>query len=644
MKTNWTLIVTALATIHWGFAVGNGATPETIVLDQATRERCLEVLRKGLVSEEFWPAMHAAEALTYAGEGAAVREALAKRKAADDQQQCGLAREAARAGDRSQVATLLKILANRESNGRIHAAESLYKVAEVGDGKSLREALAPEADARLRIMAAAALARSGHPKALDVLRGYLNGENVDLRKLAAWGLGQLGTKDDVLALAKQLAEEKDELTRANYVNALALLGDADARGKLGENLRSGLVPLRVTAAEWAGYCRATEFREPLVKLLDDETLDVRVRAAQSLLILSQPLGILELPLAARPENFSRELFPATAANPRYSEGSIIGLLDGSLLYATTEFVGGGADHATARIVARMSADHGRTWSDPRVLQENTGKQNVMSVTLRRLTANAFDGPLGMIYLVKNSPTDLKVVLRISNDEAQSFGPPILVTDAPGYHVMNNDRVTVMASGRMICPIAWTDDVFKKGGGHFVCFCYLSDDGGKTWRRSAEQVDQPQRGAMEPEVVELEGGELLMIIRTQLGKIATSRSTDGGEHWSAPGQFDVNSPESPATIRRIPATGDLLLVWNNTYAVGSNHGGKRRPLTAAVSSDGGQTWKHIRDLETDSAAGYAYTSVLFNRDRVVLSYYVSDEKTGRISSRFRSVPVGWFYGE
>src|SRR4029079_6498707 len=155
-------------------------------------------------------------------------------------------------------------------------------------------------------------------------------------------------------------------------------------------------------------------------------------------------------------------------------------------------------------------------------------------------------------------------------------------------------------------------------------------------------DQPQRGAMEPEGVELEGGELLMIVGTQLGRIATSHSTDGGAHWSADDQLSVNSPESPATIRRIPATGDLLLVWNNTYAAASNHGGKRTPLTAAVSSDVGRTWRHVRNLETEATAGYAYTSILFHRDRVLLSYYVSDEKSGRISSRFRSLPVSWLY--
>jgi sialidase-1 len=210
--------------------------------------------------------------------------------------------------------------------------------------------------------------------------------------------------------------------------------------------------------------------------------------------------------------------------------------------------------------------------------------------------------------------------------------------------MNNDRVTVLSTGRLVCPIAWTDDVFNPGGGHFVSLCYLSDDGGRAWRRSADQIDQPQRGAMEPEVVELAGGKLLMIIRTQHGKIATSLSADGGDHWSSPGELPVRAPESPATIRRIPATGDLLLVWNNAYTAGAGHGGPRTPLTAAISSDDGQTWRHIRNLEDDPAHGYAYTSIAFHRDRALLSYYVSDAKTGRISSRFHSLPVSWFYRE
>jgi sialidase-1 len=585
--------------------------------------------------------MHAAEALTLAGQGEEVVRSLAGRSAADDQQRCGLAREAARTGDRSQISRLLEILVKEGSIGHTHAAESLFKIAEVGDGSALRAALAQNDDWKLKLMAAAALARCGHPTTMDEAHARLMHGDIEVRKTAVWILGQIGTAADVSRVKAVLEAETEPLARAYCVHALALLGDSSGRQELAKNLTSSLPAVRTYAAEFAGYCRAEELHDQLVTLLDDETLDVRMRAAQSLIALSLPPGRLGLPRAVAMEDLSRDVYPATATNPRYSEGSIAVLRGPELLFSTTEFIGGAADQATAHIIGRRSRDGGRTWSEPTVLQENTGKQNVMSVTLRRLRSGSYDGPVGLFYLVKNGPADLQVKLRISTDEGQAFGDAISVTNIPGYHVMNNDRVTVTAGGRLICPVAWTRDVAEREC-HFVSFCYLSDDGGHTWRKSTGQVDQPKRGAMEPEVIELSGGKLLMIVRTQTGKIATSISTDGGNQWSEPGELPVQSPESPATIRRIPATGDLLLIWNNTHVAGANHGGARTPLTAAISSDEGRTWDHFRKLEDRADEGYAYTGITFYRDRALLSYYVAHPKEGRISSRFRSLPVSWFY--
>jgi sialidase-1 len=84
------------------------------------------------------------------------------------------------------------------------------------------------------------------------------------------------------------------------------------------------------------------------------------------------------------------------------------------------------------------------------------------------------------------------------------------------------------------------------------------------------------------------------------------------------------------------------VWNKNYEPGVGNGGKRSPLTAAISSDEGKAWNDVRHLETDPFQSYAYTSILFHKDRVLLSYYVHDHKSGQISSRFRSLPVRWFY--
>src|SRR5262249_59020324 len=104
------------------------------------RRRCLDVLRQALKGDEFWPAMHAAEALTQAGQGAEVRTALADRLKTerDPRMRCGLARELVRAVDRTRVAVLLEILGEPERRAQVHAADSLYTVAEIGDRELLR--------------------------------------------------------------------------------------------------------------------------------------------------------------------------------------------------------------------------------------------------------------------------------------------------------------------------------------------------------------------------------------------------------------------------------------------------------------------------------------------------------------------------
>lgn len=619
-----------------GFVSGvrGEAGSATLDLPPAIRSKCLATLREGLKSEEFWPSMHAAEALTLAGEAEQVRRSLRPRVASegDAQRRCGLARELVRAGDKSVLQILFDVLESPDPYGHVHAAESLFKVSEVGDGQKLREA-ARSTNVKLRLMAAAALARCGSPSALASVRAPLQGPDREAAQIAAWILAQIGSAEDTKPLRGRLEQESDPLKRAYIINALATLGDADGRKRLLDNLGHTDGAVRTYSAEFAGHARLTGAADKLIGLLDDPVTDVRVRAAQSLLVLAQ-----------RPIEggavIVRDVYTATAQNPRYSEGSIIERGDGNLLFAITEFVGAGEDHSTAQIVGRTSADGGRSWDAPRVLQANVGTQNVMSVTLCRLKPTPIGAaPIGMFYLVKNSPSDLNVLLRVSTDEGRTFGEPIVVTRAPGYHVMNNDRVTRLASGRLICPISWTADV--AGEGHFVSFCYVSDDG-NTWRRSRNEVDLPQRGAMEPQTIELNDGTLLMFLRTQLGAIYACQSADGGLTWSKPASWNVESPEAPATLRRIPATGDLVLIYNPVFRAGSGHGGPRTPLALALSADEGRTWQRRADLETRTDQTYAYTSATFVKDRLVLSYYVADAKTGRISTRFRSMPIGQLY--
>jgi len=609
---------------------------EVIELSNENRNKCLELLRDGLRSDDFWPSIHAAEGLTLGGYGdeviAFLEPQLLTEK--DDQRRCGLARELVRAGRREYKQVMLDILSSDDPHGHVHAAESLYKVVEIGDGSALRNAFAHSSNLTLQVMAAAALGRCGNPEAMAFLREQLATAEPNIARIVGWVLGRIGSSEDIPGIQRRRENSENDLQRVFHGNSLAALGDKLGLEQLERSLGSDDSGFRTYCATFAGEARATQTKPKLIGLLDDLHLDARLRAAQSLLVLAAP------PPHERGEDVSNLVFVPTEENPRYTEGSVLELLDGSLLFAVTEFFGTGSDFAEAHIVARHSSAGGRTWGKQRILQENTGGLNCMSVTLRRLPAPGAPERIALFYLQKNSHSDLDLYVKYSTDEAQTFGSPILVTDDPGYHVVNNDRITRLSSGRLLAPAASTPDVTKVN--HFISRCYISDDNGLNWRAGKEAVDLPKRGAMEPEVVELADGRVLMIMRNQLGTISKSYSADGGDTWSQPDDLGIVAPEAPSTLRRIPSTGDLLLIWNNNYKPGEGHGGKRTPLNVAVSSDEGLSWKHRRTLESNPDLSYSYVSLTFVGERAALTYWVGDSSKRQWSTKFRSLPVSWFY--
>jgi len=326
--------------------------------------------------------------------------------------------------------------------------------------------------------------------------------------------------------------------------------------------------------------------------------------------------------------------------PRHSEGDVVELADGRLLLAWTEFYGGYDDHAAAHISAKLSTDGGLTWGPKSILQENVGGRNVMSVSLLRLES----GPILFFYLLKNSISDCQVWVRRSEDEAATWSAPSPVSSRTGYHVINNARVVQLSDGRLLAPVALTRDI--ESGPPSRVFCYISDDEGATWRPGRGDAGFAGSPAQEPGVAEFFDGSGLMIIRTKLGRIYTARSADGGDTWSIPVASSLVSPPSPATVAKIPSTDDLLIVWNDNPAGASARWQDRTPLTSAVSRDGGETWVNRKNLESDPACCYAYTSITFVEPDVLLTYYLWDRMAGNqpfegTSLKLWRVPLDWF---
>lgn len=355
--------------------------------------------------------------------------------------------------------------------------------------------------------------------------------------------------------------------------------------------------------------------------------------------------------------FQEIIAPSVPGNWRNDGGSAVELNDSCLLLAWTDFYGPDEDDCDcqpARISAATSTDGGRSWGKRFTLQANIGRQNVMAPSLLRLKS----GRILFVFLQKNSSNDSRAMVRISSDDGKVFSAPkgIEIKDAPkpAYIGFNNDRLIQLASGRVLLPIYRK---VKSSQDRYVSSVYYSDDGGETWQASSTTIDvaESRVGAQEPGVVELKDGRVLLWVRNSTGQLYSSISADRGETWSVPKPMGVSAPVAPASIKRIPSTGDLLLVWNNSTKY-------RYPLTVALSKTDGKTWHTIRNLEDNPCCTYAYVSILFVKDRCLFTYYVDartppggpppkPKKASSIpggwvadwSLKLKDVPARWLYG-
>ncbi len=325
-------------------------------------------------------------------------------------------------------------------------------------------------------------------------------------------------------------------------------------------------------------------------------------------------------------------------NPRNSEGSFATLHDGRIVFVYTRYYGDSwADEATARLCARYSADGGRTWTtDDVTIVENEGRRNVMSVSLLRLS----DGRLGLWYLRKDDIDNCHAYLRTSLDDANWSDPAVCCIPAPGYFVVNNDRVVQLGSGRLIVPASFhrnalppdadPANVYAGCDERGIAIWFLSDDGGASWRESRDWWALPVRsgsGLQETGMVELRDGRLYGYCRTDVGCHYEMSSDDGGDTWTPPQPSVFRAPCSPLSIKRL-ATGDLLAVWNDhsgalapvpTDPALTEQSWGRTPLVCALSRDDGQSWERHKLLEDDPARGFCYTAIHPTADAVLLAY-------------------------
>ena len=334
---------------------------------------------------------------------------------------------------------------------------------------------------------------------------------------------------------------------------------------------------------------------------------------------------------------------------RKGEGDVVELKDGRLLLVYMEFSGDGSDVAQTRLAALESDDGGLTWGRHRVVTETApGDVNVYSPNLVR----ARDGAILLVFMRQHSSapqTSTQHVWR-SADQGQTFEALAEFAQGASYSLCNA-VIKRTESGRLLLPVSCTHEAGDGPYGHTYAGGVLcSDDDGLTWREADNRVFLPMRGVMEPHVEETRDGRVLMVMRSQLGALFVSESNDDGASWSPPQTTGLRAPESCPELCRIPGTGDLLMIWNNSPydPAFRSHYGKRSPLTAAVSADEGQTWGRPRDIEDDDRRAFSNPGCRFTGDgRAIVNYWTCEylpdwRMQDVIDLRVAVIDGDWFY--
>jgi sialidase-1 len=342
---------------------------------------------------------------------------------------------------------------------------------------------------------------------------------------------------------------------------------------------------------------------------------------------------------------------------RCSEGSTIELPDGRLMMIYQDMTkgDGDSDFFPSQLVARFSNDGGRNWGLSSVVVDNDQAfQNVMSPSLARLS----DGAIVLTF-IRNHKLSKKVNVYppisafawVTRDEGKSF-KPLATMWSEKMMSLCNSTLKRLSSGRLIQTVN-RETSMKGQPDHWQAGVVWSDDDGKNWKVGDSWVDAPKRGAMEPHLAETNDGNLLMVMRTQMGSVYKSESRDSGRSWSRAFSLGVESPESCPELVRLPGTGDLLLIYNASqfnprYA---SHFGKRTPLSTSISKDGGRSWSLPRNIETDPGYAFSNPGALVTRQgKVIVNYWASKYKfNGQMSNypidlKVAVIDIKWLYGE
>lgn len=258
------------------------------------------------------------------------------------------------------------------------------------------------------------------------------------------------------------------------------------------------------------------------------------------------------------------------------------------------------------------------WSTPATIADTPNRAEGNGVVFQ-----APDGVVWLFYICRYGDTwsDSRINYKVSHDGAHTWSDSYLLTMEKGTMVRN--RPIVLGDGDYLVPIYHeTGHDTEIVGADTSSFFLRYNPQKKEWSESTRIYSR--MGNLQPAPVEVSPGHLICFCRRgggyealDDGWMVRSESNDGGRTWSPGEETKIKNANAAVDLLKL-SSGNIMLVFNDNM-------NDRTPLSVAISTDGGKTFPHQRDILTGEGP-YAYPMALEAEDGKIYVIYTTENRT------------------
>jgi predicted neuraminidase len=249
---------------------------------------------------------------------------------------------------------------------------------------------------------------------------------------------------------------------------------------------------------------------------------------------------------------------------------------------------GGKAEGAKDVQIWSSTFDGKKWGELSVIGSEAGQPCWNPVFFK--TAK---GTLYLWYKAGPSPQNWTGYVRTSADNGKTWTEPAMIPSTLMGPV--RAKPIQLADGTILAGTSW--ESYK----NWTPFVDRSTDDGKTWTRSNPFPMPGKFNQIQPTLFEAKDGRIVALLRSKdPRRICRSESKDGGATFTPTEETKLENPSAGIDVVKTKA-GDVFLIYNPVATA-------RTPISLARSTDDGQTWKKVADLETEPGE-YSYPAII-----------------------------------